>query len=440
MNKVERKLSEITDDLEANVVRINGRRDLIQAVDLVYHSVLTFNFAGERVRKGVVELLIIGDTRTGKSSSVQKMGSHYGYGDFITAGSVSQAGLLGGVDEANRRRFLKAGRLPLAHRRLVVIDEANEMPEELIAKLSGVRSEGYYDVVKISGGRLACLTRMIWIANTRTSKNLAAYPYGVEAIPEVIGKPEDVARFDLAMCISGKDVDVEALSVPSRNRPKVTQRYTHRACHRLITWIWSRKATQIIIPDRTEDAVLVLAKAISGRYAEDIPLVLKTEARIQIARLAVAVAGRVASTDETGELILVEPDHAEAATNILQRCLDAPSCGFDVYSSRRAGKTDLSKEVRDLLIPALGLEGIQALLGFQTIQKGDFGSIFASSEHGARAYQIAMLGGGLVRAGRGMRFSSQLLDVMRKSVEGSWVGSSPNPELLKPSDGLGFTE
>src|SRR5699024_5594223 len=52
------KFAEIHDDLERNVTYIWNRKKVAYAVDLVYHSALSFVFQEQRVRRGWAECLI----------------------------------------------------------------------------------------------------------------------------------------------------------------------------------------------------------------------------------------------------------------------------------------------------------------------------------------------------------------------------------------------
>lgn len=136
------KWREIADDLSHNVTRIYGRADLLHAIDLVYHSVLEFVFKGHPVRKGWVEGIVLGDTRTGKSQSAQAILDHYGLGEFTTGDNSSFAGLVGGLDKAGGQYVISWGKIPLNDRRLLIIDEAGELSKDIIEKMSGIRSSG----------------------------------------------------------------------------------------------------------------------------------------------------------------------------------------------------------------------------------------------------------------------------------------------------------
>ena len=60
---VKEKFYDIANDLAYNVTKIFKREDLHIAIDLIYHSVLTFNFLNDKIDKGYSECLILGETR-----------------------------------------------------------------------------------------------------------------------------------------------------------------------------------------------------------------------------------------------------------------------------------------------------------------------------------------------------------------------------------------
>jgi DNA replicative helicase MCM subunit Mcm2 (Cdc46/Mcm family) len=101
------KLDDIYSDLESNVTQIWRRRDYHLAIDLAYHSVLYMDFLGSSQLKGYIELLVVGDTREGKSQTANRLRDHYGLGTKIDCKNVSLAGLTGGVDTKGSRAFAR---------------------------------------------------------------------------------------------------------------------------------------------------------------------------------------------------------------------------------------------------------------------------------------------------------------------------------------------
>lgn len=434
MNLVEQKIDQIYEDLEANVVHIPWRENLMAAVDFAYHSVLCFQFQGDLVRKGCVESLVLGDTRVGKSATVKAMMRHYGLGDFITGESVSLAGLLGGVDESNRRRFIRYGRLPLAHKGLVAVDECNEMSIDLMSRMSGVRSDGIYTMQKIVAAKVPCLVRMIWIGNPRRRKSIGEFSYGVEAVNDLMDRPEDVARFDCAVILSHKDVDTDALYKSKDSKKKVPHRFSAELCRKRVLWAWSRnngREDQVQINADTEERILVWSSRLAREFSDAVPLVIETEQRIKIAKLSVSKAAQVFSHDGTGEVVVVRPEHVDAACNSLLGMYRASSMGYDAFSrDRRIGGVggDIAR-----VLHALGRQGMRALLNFQEVSESDLKRIFGDKDAGEEALRVLVLNNGACRAKRGAKLSltSAMNDRIKSALEDDVYAEKPSVERLK---------
>ncbi len=100
---IEKKLDFIYKDFESNVTHIFQRHDLHLVFDLMYHSVLYVPFQ-DKVHKGWTEALIIGDSGQGKSETDVGLRAHYGLGEKIDGKTASVAGLIGGVNETQKRK------------------------------------------------------------------------------------------------------------------------------------------------------------------------------------------------------------------------------------------------------------------------------------------------------------------------------------------------
>lgn len=332
-------------DFEANVTKIYRRRDLLTALDLVVHSVLQFRFQGDVVRKGWVEGLIIGDTRCGKSESVGRMVNHYRVGELVTGENATFAGLIGGMQQTQKTWSITWGKFPLNDRRFLVIDELSGLPQEAISRMSGVRSSGVAEIIKIQTERTPARVRTLWMSNPRGKRPIAAFNSGIEAIQDLIGQPEDIARFDFALTVATGEVPLSVIN--AAEHPRTAHVYTSQACNRLIYWAWSRKPDQIVFAPGAEAECLSQATRLSQRYVP--PLVEGAEQRIKIARLAVAAAARVYSTDETGELVVVKPEHVQFVAEYLDTIYSKPSMAFDVHSRAKLADREIAdvQEVQD---------------------------------------------------------------------------------------------
>jgi hypothetical protein len=281
-------------------------------------------------------VLVIGDTRTGKTETVHSLIYHYKLGELSVGENSSFAGLVGGLKQGSNRQWsITWGRIPLNNRRLLVIDEASGLPLETIQNMSGIRSNGIAEMVKIETQRTAARTRLVWLSNPRADKSMAQYGYGVEAVKELIGRPEDIARFDYVVTSATNEVPLDQINAV--RHATVPHVYTSDLCRTLVMWAWSRRPEQVQFSDAATKAVLDLATEQSSRYVSDggIPLVEGGNHRIKLAKLAVAAACRTFSTDSTGEMVLVRPEHAEFAAKFLDHCYDKRSLDYSGWSAVR---------------------------------------------------------------------------------------------------------
>lgn len=326
-----KKLREISEDISQHVTRIYGRPEMHAMLDLVFHSVISFNFAGKRIQRGWLEGLIVGDTRTGKSEAATMMSRFYKAGEIVSCESASYAGIIGGIQQygSNKDWAITWGAVPINDRRLVVLDEIGGLSTEEIAAMSSVRSSGLAQLTKIQSEATHARTRLIWLGNPRNAP-MSDYTYGVQAIAPLIGNPEDIARFDLAMSVRTGEVSPSEIN---RAHKQVRQKYGEAACQSLLRWVWSRKPDQVIWAKGAEDAVFKSAQKMGAEYTEDPPLIQVANVREKIARIAVALAARTYSTDRTGELVVVRREHVRDAVVFIDHLYSMPGFGYAERSS-----------------------------------------------------------------------------------------------------------
>jgi len=325
---VKAKIQEIVTDLAYNVTKIYGRDDLHIAALLVMFSPLAFNIFEKEVTRGWAEALIIGDTKTGKSETLTNLIRHHKGGAIASGEAVSAAGLIGGLSQIQNTWSVNWGLLPINDRRMVVIDEVSGMPTEMIALFSGPRSSGVADLTKIQKARTRCRVRTIWLSNPRSQRQMDTYTYGIMTVPELIGNPEDIARFDLVLILNKGEVDTRAAY---RADHKVHHRYTSKLASTIIQWAWSRKREDIKFGKDTETAILDQADMLSKKYSSAIPIVEPAEQRMRVARLTAGCAALTYSTED-GLSVLVKPEHAKFIGDFLDQIYSKPASGYYDYS------------------------------------------------------------------------------------------------------------
>lgn len=387
------KLIDIGNDLSAHVTRIYGRPHLHVAMDLVYHSAIAFSFAGEPIDRGWLDILVLGDTRTGKSKTAQKLSEHYGLGSMLSCESASFAGIFGGLSQRFGREWVVTwGAVVLNDRRIVILDEVSALSTGEISQMSAVRSSGIAKLTKIETQEARARTRLIWIANPRDGKNMEDATYGVEHIRPLVGNNEDIARFDFAMAVTSDEVEYDEVRTRASHE---APRYNQDDARALILWVWSRKAEQIHITEEATDAIDKYGLLLSQRYTESPPLVQSTNIRQKLARISVAIAGRLFSTDASYERLIVTAAHAKTAYFMLNSFYDAPHFGYrhssmQMMETRHAALTDRDDAKR-------WLAGYPDLVHFLKATRGAFAKWDLVDATGRDQQSIGSLTSGLFR-------------------------------------------
>ena len=329
------KCMEIAHDIAHNVTRIYGRDLMHVAMDLVWHSAVGFDLASQYVRKGWLEALIIGDTRTGKSEIAQHLSRHYNAGVVHTCEGASFAGLVGGAQQVTGKSWMVTwGAIPLNDRRLVVLDEMSGLKDKgIIEQMSSIRSEGVAQLTKIASHKTSARTRLLWISNPADGKTIVEVP-GMEAMRRLVTSPEDIARFDFAMAASNNEVPARVMN--STKRSNVPHTHTRQLCRALVLWAWSRQPEHVRWGAGAEESIMAEAQKLGQLYASDPPLVQAANIRVKLARLAVAIAARTFATDTSGELIIVRRTHVHAAVRFLGEVYGTDSMGYLRHSRRLA--------------------------------------------------------------------------------------------------------
>ena len=97
-----------------------------------------------------------------------------------------------------------------------------------------------------------------------------------------------------------------------------------------IRWVWSRTVDQVKINSDVGKYILQKCNELNSTYDSHIKI-FGTEAWKKIARLAIAMAGYLVSTDETYENIIVTKEHVDAAVQFLIECYDNPTFKLREY-------------------------------------------------------------------------------------------------------------
>ena len=275
----------------------------------------------------------------GKSESAEKLINHYKLGELCSAENISFAGLVGGMQQVGSRWHLTWGKIPINDRRLVIIDEVSGLDVETIGIMSGIRASGVAEIIKINTEKTHARTRLIWLSNPRSAISVNSHNSGVDIVKKLIGKPEDIARFDFALIMAQEEIDSDVINAYTRDT--VEHKYHSKACHKLILWAWSRRDNQIHIGDEATKVILEATKRLCAKYSAEFPLVTVSEMKIKLARLSTALAVRLFSTDD-GEVVLVTKDHVEYIASWLDKIYSKSCFSYDSWSIRSKNKDNIN--------------------------------------------------------------------------------------------------
>jgi len=327
---ISEKLNNLYDDLSANVTRIFKRHDLHLIIDLAYHSVLFFKF-DDHLIKGWVECLITGDSSQGKSESILRLMEHYDLGERIECKNATVAGLLGGLQQLGKRWFVTWGVIPKHDKRLVFMEEIKGTSTEVLGKLTDMRSSGIAEIPKIEKRRTHARTRLVMVSNPRSDRPLSMYNFGVDAVKELIGSPEDIRRFDAILLVSTQEINPDELNRLLQFRPEVSREHKSKQCHDLVVWAWTRNPDQIEIQEDAKKTLLEQATVLCKEFSETIPIVDRGSMRYKLARLSIALACRTHSHKDH-ETVIVRKCHVDFIVQFLRRIYSSSVFGYKDYS------------------------------------------------------------------------------------------------------------
>lgn len=308
---------------------IEGRADLFGAILATYASVTEIPWKGGTI-KGWLDTMIIGDTRTGKSQMAQRFVKYLQLGSYINGENARRTGIIGGVQRNGDSWIITWGAIPMNDKGLLVIDEASGLEVEDIKELSATRSSGAVTINKIAKGEARARTRLIWLSNPRSGRNIEDFYWkGYGAFMEFIPVVEDQARYDLVLSAAREDVpELKGLRIENVD----TSKYKG-----LFSFAWNVEKDDIVIPNDTVDEVEQIVKQLAEDY-DGGPLVVPVAVHEKLLRLSCAFATLCGSI--IGKRLIVMPKHVQYAQEFLRHNLDKPTLDYKAYieESKRAAR------------------------------------------------------------------------------------------------------
>jgi len=263
---------------------IEGRPDLFGALMLTYMSATEIKWKAGII-KGWLDVMVMGDTRTGKSQMAQRLVKSLGVGSYINGENARRTGVIGGVQRFGDSWVITWGAIPLNDRGLLMVDEASGLDIDDIKELSATRSSGAVTINKIAKGEARARTRLVWLSNPRSGRNIDEFywkAYG--AFQEFIPVAEDQARYDFV--ISAAHDDVNVTDFKDQTEPENMENIIQMT-KALISFAWSTTADNIFITPEGNKAVRASANALDQDFAGG-PLIVGVAVHEKILRLACA--------------------------------------------------------------------------------------------------------------------------------------------------------
>lgn len=337
------KINILTEKLKGRL-GYDGINTLIQAIDFAFHTPLQFNFGTFKNIRAYLDTIVIGESRTGKSSTADCLRNLYGLGTFtsLAGNSATIPGLVGGSNKTATGYQTRAGIIPQNHKGLIIFEEFGKSNSPVITELTDIRSSNEVRITRVAGTiTLPAIVRMITLTNPKNKngqiQSIASYPNGISVLTDLVEAAEDIARYDMIVILPDRgNAQIDPLWVP--DEPLDEQIYRDR-----IRWVWSRTAEQIIIERDVQFYIVETANALNKTYEGHIKI-FGTEAWKKISRLAIAVAGYLCSTDEEFENIIVKKEHVDFAKNFMVSLYDNPTFKLKEYINYEKQYSEINEE------------------------------------------------------------------------------------------------
>lgn len=347
------RVSLIIQDLVDNVTLVRNRFEPHLATLLTYHSCLNYFFQGQLEKRGWLETIFVGDSGQAKTQLVSNLMEFAGLGNMTSGEGTSRTGLVYRLEQLGERWFITWGKYPLSDRKLIAIDEFSELHTEDFGKITEARTTGVLRVDRTVNTETNARVRLMLLSNPKNARTLSSFTHGVESLRKLFHSPADIRRLDLAVFLQSGDVTKAVLN-QEYDKPE-HQLITSEVFRNSILWAWSRRPEQIEIPRNSMRKILSRADELSEKYgyAQDIPLLEPSDLRKKLARMAIALAGLLHSTDEAHEKVIVKPEHVDYISDFMQVVYDNSNARLDVYSAKSKEESELTEEEAETVTTAL---------------------------------------------------------------------------------------
>ena len=299
-------------DLAANVTKIYGRQPIHLAHELLVHSTL-WMMVDDLKKRGWLDILVIGDTRTGKTETFRRLLEHHRLGAWQNCGeNISRAGLTMGGERIDGAYKVKPGLFPRNHKKMLILDEVHEVVKAQIFQfLQGARDDGRVFASKIFGSRMMpAAVRFGALANWPYDRE--RFRFMCEHLLAIYGAPERLSRMDFGIVVHDNPTESGLL--------EVEQCWTSDLVRALILRGWAMDETMIHLEPKAVTYAKQKCEEWAGCYAPSLPLFTPEEKHLTLLRMGGAVSNMM-FCHPPGEPYhgIVKPGHVAWASEFLQK-------------------------------------------------------------------------------------------------------------------------
>jgi len=293
-------------------------RDLAKKwYSLVLHSpMLMINLDGN-LRLGMLRLIFIGDTTTGKSEILKFMTPEgdfpYPVMGYSTAETATRTGLLYNINPDIRAIIW--GTMPMNDCGGIVVDGMENMSHGEMTQFREALRIGKIIVDRVVKGRAYARVRFAGAINMSEENSIDRYPFKCMAILDTnaFRSAPNITRIDAFIPFSQRDVDQAAIDQRRRYELPIPPKIFFRH----ILWAWSRKPEHIVMTEEAEELIRGKATMLVRRFGTPLIPVFNPGTRETLTKCSIAAAIQMHSTDETHKKVIVRPEDVEYAVQLL---------------------------------------------------------------------------------------------------------------------------
>lgn len=323
--------------------------DLYLANELMFHSVLNYN-KKDKEQYGVLDIMIIGNSEAGKSTTSIEMIKKYNVGQMLGLRDTTEIAILGGIAEFAGEKVIKPGLIPNSHRKALILEEFQTANPKIISYLRNYRTSKQVSINRIQG-EMVCPAnvRSLIISNAFGGRRVESFTRGgVEIIQSLITDPPDVGRFDFILVIGNQKIKDED------DNDGVLEPFYDEDYQNRVKWVWSRKPENIIFSNDFELKIKEKWRYIEKRYNTEVLdpefLIFGKHIQPKLRKIAIAFACILVSTNDFHN-VLVNEEHLELAVWYLESIYDSEEFALlkEIERNTEYSASALTKEDIDRL-------------------------------------------------------------------------------------------